>query len=215
MPWIAFLNRRVTSSTQSGIYVVILISEDLSTIYFALNQGMTDMVEELGQQAAVRTLADQSARFQSQIQDLGERGIVLGNDIDLKTEGWRAKNYEASTVAYAKFDAGDLPGDERLEEVLEALLRAYDRIVEEPKAPEDVAPDTIIVTPVPISTDEPIYTVDDAMSGLFLPRGEFERALTIWRNKKNIILQGPPGVGKTFVGRRLAYALLGYLVDRV
>ena len=154
---------------------------------------MTDLVEELGQQAAARTLAERSAAFQAQVQDLKEKGIVVGNDIDLKTESWRPKNYEASTIAYAKFDAGSLPSDQQLEEVLEALLGAYDRIVEEPKAPEIEPPPAIVVSPDPIRTEEPAYGVDDAMSGLFLPRAELERILSIWRNKKNIILQGPPG----------------------
>ncbi len=210
VPWIALINRRVTTSTQTGVYVVMLIAEDLSTVYIALNQGMTDLVEELGQQAAARTLAERSAAFQAQVQDLKEKGIVVGNDIDLKTEGWRAKNYEASTIAYAKFDSGALPTDERLEEILDALLSAYDRIVDQPKAPEIEATQPLVITTEPIGTEEPVYGVDDAMSGLFLPREEFERILSIWRNKKNIILQGPPGVGKTFVGKRLAYALLGY-----
>jgi MoxR-like ATPase len=210
VPWIALLNRRVTTSTQTGVYVVILVAEDLSTLYITLNQGMTDLVEELGQQAAARTLAERSGAFQSLVQDLKEHGIVVGNDIDLKTESWRPKNYEASTIAFAKFDAGDLPSDKRLEEILEALLSAYDRVVEEPKAPESDPPQPIVVTPEPIRTEDPAYGVDDAMSGLFLPREEFERILSIWRNKKNIILQGPPGVGKTFVGKRLAYALLRY-----
>jgi MoxR-like ATPase len=38
----------------------------------------------------------------------------------------------------------------------------------------------------------------------------FRRALAIWRQKKNLILQGAPGVGKSFIARRLAYALMGY-----
>ena len=53
------------------------------------------------------------------------------------------------------------------------------------------------------------YTIDDALDGLFLERIEFERLLGIWRAKKNLVLQGAPGVGKSFVARRLAYALLG------
>jgi 5-methylcytosine-specific restriction endonuclease McrBC GTP-binding regulatory subunit McrB len=35
-----------------------------------------------------------------------------------------------------------------------------------------------------------------------------ERILTIWAGKKNLILQGAPGVGKSFVAKRLAYLLL-------
>ncbi len=37
-----------------------------------------------------------------------------------------------------------------------------------------------------------------------------ERLLALWKRKKNLILQGPPGVGKTFVAKRLAYTLIGY-----
>ena len=37
----------------------------------------------------------------------------------------------------------------------------------------------------------------------------FEEILAIWRQKKNLVIQGPPGVGKTFFFRRLAYALMG------
>lgn len=54
------------------------------------------------------------------------------------------------------------------------------------------------------------YSIDEALSGLFMPRDVFTRLVQTWVAKKNVILQGAPGVGKTFVARRLAYALMGY-----
>ena len=61
------------------------------------------------------------------------------------------------------------------------------------------------------------YTVDDMIKdGVFFERTELERILGRFEDKKNLILQGPPGVGKTFVTRRFAYALIGQQAfDRV
>lgn len=57
------------------------------------------------------------------------------------------------------------------------------------------------------------YTTAMAMQDLFFPEAEFENMLQALREKKNIVLQGPPGVGKTFVADRLAFALMG-VMDR-
>lgn len=53
------------------------------------------------------------------------------------------------------------------------------------------------------------YGTEAALRELFVEAARFERIVQTLREKKNVILQGPPGVGKTFFARRLAYCLLG------
>lgn len=62
-----------------------------------------------------------------------------------------------------------------------------------------------VTTPI---IDLPPYLIEDALEGLFIDERNFRDWLRLWKNSKNLILQGPPGVGKTFVAKRLAYALM-------
>ena len=55
----------------------------------------------------------------------------------------------------------------------------------------------------------PPYTLQDALTQVFLSHAELARLVDLLQYKKNLVLQGPPGVGKTFVARELAYVLLG------
>lgn len=62
----------------------------------------------------------------------------------------------------------------------------------------------------------PLYKRDDFLSDVYMSVDEYENLVGILRYKKNIVLQGPPGVGKTFAAKRLAYSIMGVKdIDRV
>ena len=55
----------------------------------------------------------------------------------------------------------------------------------------------------------PAYTKDDFLSEVFIDAAEYARLRDLLRLKKNVILTGAPGVGKTFTAERLAYSMIG------
>lgn len=46
----------------------------------------------------------------------------------------------------------------------------------------------------------------------FITEDRFEQMVNLLKRKKNIILQGPPGVGKTFIADKLAYSIIGKII---
>lgn len=55
----------------------------------------------------------------------------------------------------------------------------------------------------------PLYTPEDFLSEVYMDETDYEILTGRLKSKKNIILQGAPGVGKTFTAKRLAYSMVG------
>lgn len=53
------------------------------------------------------------------------------------------------------------------------------------------------------------YTDADFLGEVFMDPDRYEVLVNLLRIKKNVILQGAPGVGKTFAAKRLAYSIMG------
>lgn len=62
----------------------------------------------------------------------------------------------------------------------------------------------------PIQTNKVVnkYTKEDFLNDVYVTDTKYDRFVSVLKKKKNIILQGPPGVGKTFAAKRLAYSIM-------
>lgn len=57
------------------------------------------------------------------------------------------------------------------------------------------------------------YSDKDFLDEVFVQKEDLETLKSLLLRKKNLILQGAPGVGKTFAAKRLAYAIMGEIDD--
>ena len=60
-----------------------------------------------------------------------------------------------------------------------------------------------------IETSYPTYDKDRFLDSVYMNDETYNILVSLVKSKKNIILQGAPGVGKTFVAKRLAYSMMG------
>ena len=67
--------------------------------------------------------------------------------------------------------------------------------------PDVIEPPSII--------DLPPYTKQDFLRDVYVDENAYDTLVSLLTRKKNLILQGAPGVGKTFAAKRLAYSMMG------
>ena len=53
------------------------------------------------------------------------------------------------------------------------------------------------------------YTEENFLHDVFMEAERYHKLVNTLKRKKNLILQGAPGVGKTYVAKRLAYSIMG------
>jgi len=129
VPWIAVLHPSVTTSTQHGVYPVLLFHEDLDAVEITIAQGVTDLKAALGRREAVQELDRRAVRLRPHLSALAARGFAADSDYSLGSSP-RARDYVASTVVHHPIRREEL-ADSDVSEDVSALLTAYASLMED------------------------------------------------------------------------------------
>lgn len=125
VPWIAIMNKGITTTTQNGVYLVYLFSADGDRVFLTLNQGCTDLINKCGRKKTLSLLADTANELRTELQITAAhfadgKGIMTGNDY-----------YDAGCIAYVEYLKGRIPDDKTLYSDLNAFCKYYERYVQE------------------------------------------------------------------------------------
>jgi hypothetical protein len=130
VPWLAVMDERETTTTRHGIYCVYLFREDGSGVFLTLNQGVTEPRQRLGGVEGRKSLRAIAKDIRPQIRRLEEAGFILDENVDLRSNSSLGEDYQVSTVAHKLYSPGAMPDDPHLFEDLEALVAAYESVLE-------------------------------------------------------------------------------------
>ncbi|MEK9825632.1 MAG: DUF3578 domain-containing protein [Methylotenera sp.] len=124
IPWIGVFDTAVTEGAQRGYYIVYLFSADMSRVYLSMNQGTTEARWETSSDAESRELLrTQAKRMREALKGKAEIPPTLA--IELESDRFYAKGYEAGHAFGYAYQIEALPGEDQLQADLRELLRLY------------------------------------------------------------------------------------------
>lgn len=125
------------------------------------------------------------------------RGVVTS---DYKYDDSRNTYKSIREVNWTHNGDWDSPSD-NVKKTLTDITK-YTEYVNELESIFDISKEDTIV-------EYPLYSEDDFLEDVFMSENQYDTLKKILLKKKNIILQGAPGVGKTYTAKRLAYSIIG------
>ena len=159
-----------------------LLQTDLSGVplYFAAEKARIEQVES------------GAMKVQSQLPDLPKAENIVSKSLTAQTEN--------STLITSS--------EQKTNNIYRILPEQLKTEALSLKAPlEQAAANIRIVQDTPV-VNEP-YTKAAFLSEVYMTEEKYHILASLLRRKKNLILQGAPGVGKTFAAKRLAYSIMG------
>lgn len=124
-PWVSIINPNITTTTQEGLYVVILFNASFSAFYVSLNQGITYFDNKY--KSRKYEYASKMARYFRH--ELGMREGISYEPIDLEAKrGSLAYGYEQTNIASKRFEIDNFD-EKEFESALNEFISLYEYIV--------------------------------------------------------------------------------------
>ena len=122
-PWVALLDKAVTTTTREEYYVVYLLSRGCDRLYLTIAQGCTDLYEQSGKTATREELLRRASIMRSRLKGRCKRLKPI--EVRLETSSWRGELYEPSVVVGVEYRANNLPSEDNLRNDLAEALCSY------------------------------------------------------------------------------------------
>lgn len=195
VPWIAIMNKEVTTSTQRGYYIVYLFSEDMSRLYLTFAQGVTETTRE------EMVMRKQEIRTNIKMKD----SVRKDDEIYLGESG-KAKGYALSTAAYIEYHKESMPSEDELVEDLESMITYYEGYIEYTNAKDEPVKVVELDSLNEIDLIKHVHSYISA-KGYYYERREIINLYLSLKTKPFVILSGISGTGKTKIVQLLAESL--------
>ena len=191
-PYILILDKRITKSGMFGTYIGIGFLLIKNAIQISLTQGTNKLLAE-DKSEAEKKLLDERDKVRKLFPELTDFDDFMIADVDGKND-----KYSKAAGIFRKFTELKNTSDELIAKQIKTLSECLQTYAEKYYTQTYKEKDPLI----------PKYSYQEGLEDLFLDMEELENFKEIVEIKKNIILQGPPGVGKTFIAKKLGYLLL-------
>ena len=208
VPWAGIFYKEITTSAQSGVYIVYLLSKDAKRLYLTFNQGCTDLGRNHSKKETIKIMRERARNIQERIDSRGflaDENINLGDNLsDL------AKQYEFGTIFYKEYRQGEVPEEAELYQDLSRMMEIYKDYIsiwssDKFKKPGEGGDDKMDK----LSKADAVNRIKSYVKsqGFTCDKDLIENIYLSLRSKPFVILAGVSGTGKSWITRLFAEAI--------
>lgn len=177
-PWIAILDKEITTSTREGIYIVFLFSSDYKNVYLTLNQGTT-VPGSFGPRLGKKEVSRKSQNIR-ELLNIDNELLRIDGNADIADE-----KYRAGAIYYTLWDVNDVDKGKNLLELYLNIYKQYKSLIQKTEVNIDSKSDFKMNV-----------EIDD----------KYRSYVSAIKSKPFLLLAGISGTGKSRIVRELARA---------